>query len=131
MCARAGLSMELSRKFAKMKNMGHFSDFYVQCPYANVLINLRMKYDLLKLKGGMFTATTVASAYSGDKKYRSASLKKTAQTAIRLLASVIKHVRDIANVDNSFLCSVKTFPSRLWAKTVEKFEQLANCRSFS
>lgn len=46
--------------------MRHSPEFYVNCTFADILYNLRMEYNHLKLKEGHITAVMVAEAFKGN-----------------------------------------------------------------
>lgn len=66
--------MKRYRQFARMQNMRHAPNFYIQITSADVLYSHEIECDELKLKGGKVTAAMVASAYRDDSQYGSASL---------------------------------------------------------
>lgn len=71
--------------------------FCAACVPENVLFCLRRVYDELVLKELKFTARTVVNEYDGDNSYGTKFLKQTAQTAMRLLASIATTILNIAS----------------------------------
>lgn len=70
--------------------------FYVSFTFADVLLNLCMVYDDLRLKCENVPAGIVAEAHNGNQRYGTASLKQTAQRAMILSALVNETIRDNA-----------------------------------
>lgn len=83
-CVQAGLPLESYQQFARTQNMSHSPEFYVKFIFSDVICNLRMEHNQLKLKDGKVTSAMVFSAHCEEMQYWASALRKTAQTAMRL-----------------------------------------------
>lgn len=126
-----GFPLERHSQPARMQNLRQLPQLYVRVTFADVLHNLRMKYDSLLLKGSTVTASMVAEAFSGSGAYGSSSMKQTAQTAMRLSRNVIDVTREVANKDNPEYCFQEERINKFNAVSAEKMMRLTDCRPFS
>lgn len=99
------LSIKHYRQLVSVQNLRHCLLFHVHSTLADVLFNLRIDYDCLKLNSGNATVTMVARAYNGNTKYATTSLKQTAQTAMGLHPRILEMTRDVAYVEDAVSCS--------------------------
>lgn len=83
--------------------MRHSAELYVAFTFVDVLFNLRMEYDRLKLKEGKLSTAMLSSVYCGEIEYKASSLKKTTETTMRLPPSVITSSRYNANFKEHLL----------------------------
>lgn len=67
--------------------------------FADILSNLHVEYEQLKVEGGNVTTARVAVTYCSEEKYESSSIKQTAQTAMQLPRSVVRLLREIASLE--------------------------------
>lgn len=95
---------------------------------ADVLFNLGMEYNFLKLKEGLVTATMVVCAFVGNGKYRMLSLNQAAQTTMRLPKAVIEAIRDVANVKDPVLRLHSDRLSQFVQKTIKELTGVSDCR---
>lgn len=101
---RPGQLIVRYRQLARVQNSRTSQLFYVDFTFPDVLSNLRMKYDHLKLSRETLTAAMVLQAYGGNTRYATASLKKSAQTAMRVNQRVFETIKDVAYVEDAALC---------------------------
>lgn len=82
--------IEKYRQIASSQNMRYLPSFYVNFTLAEVPFTLRLEFDELKLEGENATPSKVTAFYYEDENFGFYFTKQSAQTAMRLLVSVMK-----------------------------------------
>lgn len=83
--------------------MQQFPSFYVRFTFADVLFDLCFEFDQLKSKTENTTASILTDVYSRDEHFGSSSINQTEKTAMELLVSVRKVIRDIADQERPLI----------------------------
>lgn len=101
----SGLHMERYRQLARSQNMRHYLKVYVQFTIFDVLYNLQIEKNRPSLTERGLTASMVAESFSGTDKYGLASIKQTAETAMRLSMVALECIKQFGELKDPELQS--------------------------
>ncbi len=129
---KSGFNIERYRQLARMQNERHSNRFHIETTFFDMISNMKTEYDKLCKVQSRVEGQDIVNAYCGYTvtSKKNSTLVQTANTVIRLPASVIKVIGEVSNSEHPDLILENNKLNHKGVTSIDEALRQVDCRVY-